>query len=136
MNILSYDYHSAFEPAVNHHSPLYPLEEENEYNFDAQLSIVSYKIWNNKILVHYLWTQSNPWLKTWIRQGFYLMETLTQRKVVRFFQGGPMRMESMKGGYSGKKNGFQRKKVLWIAGEMHWVDHKQQLGTKLWLVVH
>jgi GH18 family chitinase len=41
MNILSYDYHSAFEPAVNHHSPLYPLEEESEYNFDAQLSIVS-----------------------------------------------------------------------------------------------
>jgi len=41
MNILSYDYHSAFEPAVNHHSPLYPLEEDSEYNFDAQLSIVS-----------------------------------------------------------------------------------------------
>ncbi|XP_054269943.1 uncharacterized protein LOC128991185 isoform X1 [Macrosteles quadrilineatus] len=39
MNILSYDYHSAFEPAVNHHSPLFPLEEDNEYNFDAQLSI-------------------------------------------------------------------------------------------------
>ncbi|PNF23034.1 hypothetical protein B7P43_G09842 [Cryptotermes secundus] len=39
MNILSYDYHSAFEPAVNHHSPLYPLEEDSEYNFDAQLSI-------------------------------------------------------------------------------------------------
>jgi chitinase len=41
MNLLTYDYHSAFEPAVNHHSPLYPLEEDNEYNFDAQLSIVS-----------------------------------------------------------------------------------------------
>jgi chitinase len=41
MNILSYDYHSAFEPAVNHHSPLYPLEEDSEYNFDTQLSIVS-----------------------------------------------------------------------------------------------
>jgi chitinase len=41
MNILSYDYHSAFEPAVNHHAPLYPLEEDSEYNFDAQLSIVS-----------------------------------------------------------------------------------------------
>ncbi|KAJ9601579.1 hypothetical protein L9F63_000322, partial [Diploptera punctata] len=39
MNILSYDYHSAFEPAVNHHSPLYPLEEDSEYNFDSQLSI-------------------------------------------------------------------------------------------------
>lgn len=41
MNILSYDYHSAFEPAVNHHAPLYPLEEDNEYNYDAELTIVS-----------------------------------------------------------------------------------------------
>ncbi|RZF42582.1 hypothetical protein LSTR_LSTR001377 [Laodelphax striatellus] len=39
MNILSYDYHSAFEPAVNHHSPLYSLQEDDEYNFDAELSI-------------------------------------------------------------------------------------------------
>lgn len=31
INLLSYDYHSAYEPAVNHHSPLYPLEEDNEY---------------------------------------------------------------------------------------------------------
>lgn len=41
MNILSYDYHSAYEPNVNHHSPLYSLQEESEYNFDAQLTIVS-----------------------------------------------------------------------------------------------
>lgn len=41
MNILSYDYHSAFEPSVNHHAPLYPLEEDNEYNYDAELTIVS-----------------------------------------------------------------------------------------------
>ncbi|KAI7815601.1 mucin-like protein [Rhyzopertha dominica] len=39
MNILSYDYHSAFEPAVNHHAPLYALEEESEYNYDAELNI-------------------------------------------------------------------------------------------------
>ncbi|XP_065215171.1 serine-rich adhesin for platelets-like [Planococcus citri] len=39
MNILSYDYHSAYEPNVNHHSPLYSLQEESEYNFDAQLTI-------------------------------------------------------------------------------------------------
>ncbi|XP_073972608.1 chitinase 6 isoform X2 [Rhodnius prolixus] len=39
MNILSYDYHSAFEPSVNHHSPLYSLEEESEYNYDSQLTI-------------------------------------------------------------------------------------------------
>lgn len=41
MNILSYDYHSAFEPSVNHHSPLFSLEEDDEYNFDSQLNIVS-----------------------------------------------------------------------------------------------
>lgn len=41
MNILSYDYHSAFEPAVNHHAPLYALEEASEYNYDAELTIVS-----------------------------------------------------------------------------------------------
>lgn len=40
MNILSYDYHSAFEPAVNHHAPLYSLEEDNEYNYDGELNIV------------------------------------------------------------------------------------------------
>ncbi|KAG5320367.1 CHIT1 protein, partial [Pseudoatta argentina] len=39
INLLSYDYHSAYEPAVNHHSPLYPLEEDNEYNYDAELTI-------------------------------------------------------------------------------------------------
>ncbi|XP_011305519.1 mucin-5AC isoform X2 [Fopius arisanus] len=38
-NLLSYDYHSAFEPAVNHHSPLYGLEEANEYNYDSELTI-------------------------------------------------------------------------------------------------
>lgn len=41
MNILSYDFHSAFEPAVNHHAPLYALEEDNEYNYDGELNIVS-----------------------------------------------------------------------------------------------
>ncbi|XP_018567327.1 uncharacterized protein LOC108907948 [Anoplophora glabripennis] len=39
MNILSYDYHSAFEPAVNHHAPLFSMEEDNEYNYDAELNI-------------------------------------------------------------------------------------------------
>ncbi len=41
MNILSYDYHSAYESNVNHHAPLYALEEESEYNFDSHLTIVS-----------------------------------------------------------------------------------------------
>ncbi|KAH9632906.1 hypothetical protein HF086_002728 [Spodoptera exigua] len=40
MNLLSYDYHSAFEPAVNHHAPLYPLEEPNEYSVDNELNII------------------------------------------------------------------------------------------------
>lgn len=40
-NLLSYDYHSAFEPSVNHHAPLYALEEEDEYNYDTELNIVS-----------------------------------------------------------------------------------------------
>nr|XP_050857845.1 mucin-5AC-like isoform X1 [Vespula vulgaris] len=39
INLLSYDYHSAYEPAVNHHAPLYPLEEDNEYNYDSELTI-------------------------------------------------------------------------------------------------
>ncbi|EAT35358.1 AAEL012467-PA [Aedes aegypti] len=38
-NLLTYDYHSAYEPAVNHHSPLYSLEEPSEYNFDTELNI-------------------------------------------------------------------------------------------------
>lgn len=53
-NILSYDYHSAYEPSVNHHSPLYSLEEESEYNFDSDLNIVSYFIHHN-----YLWSGYN-----------------------------------------------------------------------------
>ena len=40
-NLLSYDYHSAYEPSVNHHAPLYPIEEENEYSYDTDLNIVS-----------------------------------------------------------------------------------------------
>lgn len=43
INLLSYDYHSSYEPAVNHHSPLYPLEEDNEYNYDSELTIVRRK---------------------------------------------------------------------------------------------
>ncbi|XP_024222258.1 mucin-4 [Bombus impatiens] len=39
INLLSYDYHSSYEPAVDHHSPLYPLEEDNEYNYDTELTI-------------------------------------------------------------------------------------------------
>lgn len=41
-NLLTYDYHSAFEPAVNHHSPLLSLQEDDEYNFEAELNIVNF----------------------------------------------------------------------------------------------
>lgn len=38
-NLLTYDYHSAFEPSVNHHAPLYSLVEADEYNYDSELNI-------------------------------------------------------------------------------------------------
>ncbi|XP_054727595.1 mucin-2 isoform X4 [Anastrepha obliqua] len=38
-NVLSYDFHSSHEPSANHHAPLYSLEEESEYNYDAELNI-------------------------------------------------------------------------------------------------
>lgn len=41
MNLLSYDYHSSFEPEVNHHAPLRSLENSEEYEFDEELNIVS-----------------------------------------------------------------------------------------------
>ncbi|KAK0097936.1 hypothetical protein PV326_012615 [Microctonus aethiopoides] len=57
-NLLSYDYHSAFEPAVNHHSPLYGLEEDNEYNYDSELTIdytisylLSHEVTPNKLIL-------------------------------------------------------------------------------------
>lgn len=40
-NVLTYDFHSSHEPSVNHHAPLYSLEDESEYNYDAELNIVS-----------------------------------------------------------------------------------------------
>jgi len=50
INLLTYDYHSSYEPAVNHHSPLYPLEEDSEYNFEAKLNIVIHNIFQTKKL--------------------------------------------------------------------------------------
>ncbi|XP_037938102.1 mucin-5AC-like [Teleopsis dalmanni] len=38
-NVLTYDFHSSHEPSVNHHAPLYSLEEESEYNYDSELNI-------------------------------------------------------------------------------------------------
>ncbi|XP_051857857.1 mucin-5AC isoform X6 [Drosophila albomicans] len=38
-NVLTYDFHSSHEPSVNHHAPLYSLEDDSEYNYDAELNI-------------------------------------------------------------------------------------------------
>ncbi|XP_077298658.1 uncharacterized protein LOC143919933 isoform X2 [Arctopsyche grandis] len=53
MNILSYDYHSAFEPSVNHHSPLFALEAASEYNYDSELNI-------DFTIKHYLEAGADP----------------------------------------------------------------------------
>ena len=39
-NLLTYDYHSAHEPAVNHHSPLYRPDDWSEFDFRKDLNIV------------------------------------------------------------------------------------------------
>jgi len=38
-NLLTYDYHSAHEPAVNHHSPLYRPDDWSEFDFRTDLNI-------------------------------------------------------------------------------------------------
>lgn len=43
INILSYDYHSSFEPQVNHHAPLRARSLfEDEFDPNEELNIVSY----------------------------------------------------------------------------------------------
>lgn len=39
-NILNYDYHSAYEPTVNHHAALMPPPGTSEYAWNAQLNVV------------------------------------------------------------------------------------------------
>ena len=38
-NLLTYDYHSSYEPAVNHHSPLFRPKDVSEFDFRANLNI-------------------------------------------------------------------------------------------------
>lgn len=40
-NLLTYDYHSSFETSTNHHSPLFRPREFSEYDYRADLNIVS-----------------------------------------------------------------------------------------------
>ncbi|XP_046674188.1 chitinase-3-like protein 1 isoform X3 [Homalodisca vitripennis] len=39
ISVICYDYHFSYESAVNHHSPLYSLEEDSDYNYDAKINI-------------------------------------------------------------------------------------------------
>lgn len=39
-NMLTYDYHSAFEPQANHHAPLYIREGLSDFDSKAELNIV------------------------------------------------------------------------------------------------
>ena len=39
-NLLTYDYHSSYEPATNHHSPLFRPADVSEFDFRADLNIV------------------------------------------------------------------------------------------------
>lgn len=64
INLLSYDYHSSYEPAVNHHSPLYPLEEDNEYNFDSELTVVSSIEHKIDVLIHFLYPLLSLFFRT------------------------------------------------------------------------
>ena len=41
-NLLNYDYHSAYEPATNHHAPLYRPKDWSDFDFRAELNIVSF----------------------------------------------------------------------------------------------
>jgi chitinase len=38
-NLLSYDYHSSYEPSTNHHSPLFRPDDISEFDFRADLNI-------------------------------------------------------------------------------------------------
>ena len=40
-NLLTYDYHSAYEPSTNHHSPLFRPNDVSEFDFRSDLNIVS-----------------------------------------------------------------------------------------------
>lgn len=40
-NLLTYDYHSSYEPSTNHHSPLFRPSDVSEFDFRADLNIDS-----------------------------------------------------------------------------------------------
>ena len=48
-NLLTYDYHSSYEPATNHHSPLFRATDVSEFDFRADLNIVRrYNVVHNR----------------------------------------------------------------------------------------
>ncbi len=40
-NLLTYDYHSSYESAANHHAPLFRPNDVSEFDHRANLNIVS-----------------------------------------------------------------------------------------------
>lgn len=43
-NLLTYDYHSSYETATNHHSPLFRPKDVSEFDYRADLNIVSKEV--------------------------------------------------------------------------------------------
>jgi GH18 family chitinase len=72
-NLLTYDYHSAFEPSVNHHAPLYGENVDDEYNYDSDLNIVSYWVMKFQLSI-------DPNLKIFIERHNQLLHRIWSRK--------------------------------------------------------
>lgn len=50
ISVICYDYHFSYESSVNHHAPLYSLEQDT--NYDANINIVSE---SNRIKINVLY---------------------------------------------------------------------------------
>lgn len=50
ISVICYDYHFSYESSVNHHAPLYSLEQDTSY--DANINIVSE---SNRIKINVLY---------------------------------------------------------------------------------
>lgn len=57
INVAAYDYHYPYDPAVNHHAPLFPLPEEVEKNLNTNLNVVSYLPPSNKFTFLILYSE-------------------------------------------------------------------------------
>ena len=59
-NLLTYDYHSSYEPATNHHSPLFRPADVSEFDFRADLNIVSCSWSKQKVLERPFMSLASP----------------------------------------------------------------------------